>query len=497
MKKLYFFLIILFVINIVNAQPGTLDNTFGTNGIVISTRTGSANAISIQADGKIVTAGSLNCKIGVIRYNTNGTLDDTFGTNGVVSTHIGSFCSVAYAISIQTDGKIVVAGYSSDQNANNDDIVVIRYNLNGSLDSTFGTNGGVIITPVGYFMDDAYALSIQADGKIVVAGDTYNGTRSDIVIVRYNSDGSLDNTFGTNGIAISTRVGNANAMSIQTDGKIVIAGSSDYRFMVARYNSNGMIDNTFGTNGVVTTSIYSDDEANAMSIQTDGKIVVAGNSGYIKNAAVVRYNSDGTLDNTFGTNGIVTTSICQYNAINAISIQTDGKIIIAGYSFNGSKLDEISTVIRYNSEGKLDSIFGTNGIVATSIEEYNYAKAIAIQNDGKIVVVGYNSIKDPTYLIYYNYFAVVRYNGDDVSANEYLDKKRYLMYPNPANSQITIESTQKIFLLTICDIDGQELKRQQINNTRTQLDISNLASGIYFVKLISDKTFVVRKIIKE
>ena len=282
-----------------------------------------------------------------------GSLDTTFGTGGKVNTPIGSSYDVAYALGIQPDGRIVAAGYSS--NGSNYDFALVRYNTDGSLDTGFGT-GGKVTTPIGSSNDIANALGFQSDGRIVVAGSSYNGSNYNFALVRYNTDGSLDTGFGTGGI-VTTSIGSgyniAYALGIQPDGRIVVAGSycngSNYDFALVRYNADGSLDTGFGMAGKVTTPIGSGyDIAYALDIQSDGRIVVAGSSciGSNYDFALVRYNTDGSLDTGFGTGGIVTAPIGSSDdkAI-AIGIQSDGRIVAAGYSSNDSNYD--FALVRY------------------------------------------------------------------------------------------------------------------------------------------------------
>jgi uncharacterized delta-60 repeat protein len=247
----------------------------------------------------------------------------------------------------------VVAGYSS--NGSNYDFALVRYNTNGSLDTTFGT-GGIVITSMGSGYDIAYALGIQSDGRIVVAGSSYNGSNYDFALVRYNTDGSLDTTFGIKGI-VTTPIGSdddeALALGIQSDGRILAAGKSpngsNYDFALVRYNTNGSLDTTFGTDGIVTTPIGSGwDYANALGIGSDGRILAAGKSfnGSNYDFALVRYNADGSLDTTFGTSGIVTTPIGSYDTYAiALGIGSDGRILAAGSSDNGINVN--FALVRY------------------------------------------------------------------------------------------------------------------------------------------------------
>jgi uncharacterized delta-60 repeat protein len=395
------------------AAPGDLDPTFGTGGKVITPIGSSAynavRAVAIQPDGKIVTAGNVvraTYDFGLVRYNTDGSLDTTFGTGGKVVTPIGNSTDIAYAVAIQSNGKIVAAGTTVGSGTY--DFGLVRYNTDGSLDTTFGT-GSKIVTPIGSREDQAFAIAIQPDGKIVAVGYTnsYTGSSAndDFALVRYNTDGSLDTTFGTGGKVV-TPIGSigdvAYAVAIQSNGKIVAAGYSQSdiyntpeNFALVRYNVDGTLDTTFGTGGKVVTPIgdsYS--VARGVAIQPDGKIIAAGyTSGYTQDRyddfALARYNVDGTLDTTFGTGGIVITPAVTDDIAFAVAIQPDGKIIAAGYS---AAQNYDFTSVRYNTNGTLDTTFGTGGIVATSIgpgNDEDVAYGVAIQPDGKIIAAGY------------------------------------------------------------------------------------------------------------
>ena len=388
------------------AQSGSLDLSFGNNGIVttdIGTAIVRARSFAIQNDGKIVVVGDFgngsNDDIFVIRYNSNGSLDSTFDTDGKVTTAIGTSNDYATSIAIQSDGKIVVAGYSA--NGTNNDFAVVRYNANGGLDTSFDIDGKVTTAIGTGTYTGASSVAIQTDGKIVLAGYSFNGTKDDFAVIRYNSNGSLDSSFDTDG-KVTTTIGTADAIAssvtIQSDGKIVLAGYSfngtNKVFAAVRYNSNGSLDTSFDTDGKVTTAIGSgNDQANSSAIQNDGKIVVAGYSGNssFKDITVIRYNSDGSLDSSFDTDGKVVTGIGTSNSYaNSVVIQSDGKIVVAGYSGNGTNND--IAVVRHNPNGSLDTSFDTDGKVTTSTGTGNdIANSAAIQSNGKIVLAGYSN----------------------------------------------------------------------------------------------------------
>jgi len=213
--------------------------------------------------------------------NAAGSLDLTFGSSGIVTTDIGNSYDYAQALALQSDGKIVAAGYA--RIGGTEDFAMARYLTTGTLDITFG-NAGTVTTAIGSFTDEAYALGIQEDGKIVVAGRSNNGTNYDFAMARYLSDGTLDSTFGTAG-TVTTAIGSGHdyvhTLGIQTDGKIVLAGEYykdfNYYYTLARYFSDGTLDPSFGTGGIATTAIGNGfDYILALGIQTDGKIVAAG-----------------------------------------------------------------------------------------------------------------------------------------------------------------------------------------------------------------------------
>ncbi len=381
---------------------GSLDSSFSSDGKV-TTAIGSGNdsiwGVAIQPDGKIVVAGEShngsNDDLVVARYNSDGSLDMRFGDSGQKITTFGSSEDHGYGVVIQPDGKIVVAGDSN--NGSNYDFAVVRYNSDGSLDATFNSTGKVT-TAIGSGHDIGRSIALQPDGKIVVAGYSHNGSDYDFAVVRYNSDGSLDTTFNSTG-KVTTDISGATEFGygvvIQPDGKIVVAGASyngsDYDFAVVRYNSDGSLDTTLNSTGKVTTAVgASNDYGREIALQPDGKIIVAGYSDNGSNDvfAVVRYNSDGSLDTTFNSTGKVTTVVGSNDSFGyTVLLQSDGKIIVAGRSNNGS--DNDFAVVRYNSDGSLDTTFDSDGKIATDFGSgADSVYALALQSDGKIVASG-------------------------------------------------------------------------------------------------------------
>ncbi|HEY7986383.1 MAG TPA: cadherin-like domain-containing protein, partial [Methylophilaceae bacterium] len=383
---------------------GTLDHSFGVNGVAITNTligTGDssiANAIVLQADGKIVIAGTSitsggSSEFAVARYNTDGTLDTSFDSDGKVTTTLGAsaFDDVANSAVIQADGKIVVAGYSLDTNLNFE-FALVRYNTDGSLDTTFDSDGKVT-TAIGSSHSQAGSVTLQADGKILVAGYSTIGTTQDFTLVRYNTNGSLDTTFDGDGkvvIALGAGTGDspAHSVTVQADGKILVGGSSwngsNYDFALLRFNADGSLDTSFDGDGKVITDFGATEGGLAVQVQSNGKILLAGNSGTgnDRSFAIVRYNADGSLDTTFDGDGKVTTNIGAGNdTIYSLAVQPDGKIIVTGKSSGINSLD--FTVARYNSDGTLDTSFDANLLNGTPTYHQN-GSAVVLDSDVQI-----------------------------------------------------------------------------------------------------------------
>ncbi len=409
--------IVIGTYNLGAAQAGQLDQTFGTGGAVVTNfptnnQYDMAKAIAFQKDGKIVVAGYGGANVGITRYNSDGTLDTTFGTAGfIIASFSTSFYNTATAVGIQSDGKIVVAGRGD--NGADYDFGIMRFDSLGVLDSTFGTFGKTLTNFGFQYYDKAYAIAIQNNGKIILGGESNNGIDTSFALARY-INGNLDPSFGVNGLVTTDFNGHSdyvNSIAIQSDGKIIAAGVSlngaNGDFALARYDTTGALDNTFGINGKMTTDFINDNEgAQSVAIKPNGKIVLTGynrNNNYY-DFQTAQYNSNGTLDSSFGSNGGVMTDVLGTDQGYSTLIQEDGKILVCGTGGNGTNYNSI--VIRYNENGSLDSSFGTSGIVTTSfgIGTNAQGNAMTIQSDGKIVVAGYREIGS-------NYdYVVFRYN---------------------------------------------------------------------------------------
>ncbi|MCP4309551.1 MAG: hypothetical protein GY788_32675, partial [bacterium] len=254
-------------------------------------------------------------------------------------------------------------------NGTDDDIALVRYNADGTADTSFGGGDGIVTTAIGPGDDVAQSVTVQTDGKILVTGSSDNGADSDFTLIRYNADGTLDTSFGGTGIITTDITGpsdeGAESVAVQSDGKILVAGThdngSDNVFALVRYNNDGTLDSSFGGgDGIVTTTFgLSSHVAHSIALQPDGKILVAGqgDDGTGPDFTLARYNTDGTLDISFGAgDGFVTTDALGYEGGYSLDLQSDGRILVAGYTYSGGYYQLMQ--VRYNTDGALDTTYG-------------------------------------------------------------------------------------------------------------------------------------------
>lgn len=512
MKKLFTFTWVLSTF--AYAQTGSLDLSFDTDGKVttaIGTGSNSIYDIVLQADGKIVAVGNANNgtneDIALTRYNLDGSLDASFDGDGIVTTDLGLGDDIGYGIALQSDGKIIVAGESS--NGTNSDFVIVRYNTDGSLDNTFDGDG-YTRTDFDNFNDKARDVAIQSDGKIVAGGSAFIDTVYNYAAARYNTNGSLDNTFDTDG-KVNTLVtfnDQGNAIAIQSDGKILVAGVTlqlDFynAFGIVRYNTNGSLDNTFDGDGmVITTSISTfGEEIKAITLQSDGKIVVAGNAtptGPIR-FAVARYNTDGSLDNSFNSTGFHVANFGSvWDEARAVLIQPDGKILAGGLATSGSQRFGL---MLFNTDGTLYTTFGTSGKLMTSVGTSATVWSLAYTTDDKIVAGGTANTDG------FFDFAVARYGGSGTKGVNDITNGSLDVYPNPFVDQVKVgfelNSAEEISIQLI-DMEGKLVQRfmngQLLSSGNHEFVFQvneSMADGSYLLQISSNNGMAITKLIKK
>ncbi|GAB4144839.1 MAG: hypothetical protein Fur0046_22330 [Cyanobacteria bacterium J069] len=384
---------------------GSLDNSFNSRGTAVLDFRGTQvlrDAV-LQSDGKLILVGDSDSDFAVIRLNLNGTLDNSFAGDGSQSTNFGA-TETARKVLLQKDGRILVVGESTSTFGSSS-FAVARYRTDGSRDTSFSSDGRTS-TSLGAtaLVNDAL---LQEDGKLVVAG----GDGSAFTLVRYRTDGSLDRDFGDRGI-VRTRISNngvvgfsvAQKVLLQPDGKLLAVGTSNDDFALIRYNSNGSLDRNFGRSGVRTTDFggffSAVDAVTDAVLQPDGKILVVGTSG--GQVALARYNPNGSSDDSFSGNGRQTTNLGSNSTAKKVLLQPNGKILVLAVN-NGN-----AVLLRYNSNGSLDNSFDGNGRVTTDLDAADNNADIALQPNGDIVLAGTDvdfSDRD---------FSVRRYVGDRI-----------------------------------------------------------------------------------
>ena len=327
-----------------------------------------------------------------------GGLDPTFGDRGKVTTDFG-FIDLARDVALQpSDYKIVVVG-RTDSN-----FALARYHSDGSLDTSFGKGGKVVTDFFGD--DDGQGILVQPDGKIVVVGEVFAGaTSADFGLARYNSDGSLDTSFGDGGKVITDLGGFdlASKVALQRDGKIVVVGEAGPDFGVARYHRDGRLDQSFGDSGKLVTDFGGGNEvARAISIQRNGKILAAGFGGDSDgnlDFVLARYRNNGTLDVTFGKEGKVSTDFFGgIDAATGIAVQRNGSIVVTGSVMHTGKGNDDFGLVRYRRNGRVDSSFGDAGKGTTDFfgGSNDLAEDIAVMKNGDILLAGFVMNRLPT-----------------------------------------------------------------------------------------------------
>jgi uncharacterized delta-60 repeat protein len=425
---------------------GTLDTSWNGIGYVktpiLSPTSNSSGdygrAIAVQLDGKVVVAGVCNnatppattFSVCVARYNANGSLDATLNTTGTVTASLpgGDINHVNAAVALAPFGEIIVAATCRDTN-NRYQFCVYRFTKSGMLDTAFGSNG-VLMTTLATASNFSSSIAFQNDGRFIIGGIC--GTQ--ICAVRYPFDGNaIDTSFGNNGVLLNSATGSFNretfTMLIDTSDRISLAGScfvsSRPVFCLSRFTSNGLPDSSFGTNGVASTpDVPGDpDYAFAMTIQTDGKILLAGqafntvNGRSVFDFATVRYNANGTLDTAFGGIGSVVTRIADtVSVVRAVVEQADGKIVVAGHCRDFSPSGDRFCLVAYNADGTLDTSFNGSGVSKLLLGPQNsfavdQSYALAIGRDGKLYAVGECRRTTATGATSQYDFCVARYHG--------------------------------------------------------------------------------------
>lgn len=507
-----------------STASGLLDSSWGGDGITEApTGSGDNTALSMtqQKDGKILVAGPCyngsNSNFSVARFSSDGVPDASFGNMGSATTNVtdGDLLMQWGLLEVQSDGRIILGGEKVVGSVYL--VALSRFTKDGELDKTFGTDG-MVVTTHSDGDDGAYTGAVQNDDKIVVAGYSLNGSEYNGLVARYLPNGTIDSTFGTDGnVRLSYGTYNDfSTMAIQPDGKIVAAGrtykDSSNHILLVRLNPDGTMDQGFGTNGATLTNLSAgDDGAYSMALQKDGKIVLGGfvHPGTRYNAAVLRYNANGTPDLGFGVSGLFVKDSTprREEVLLYLALQPDGKILAGGYSdiFAGYSVDSTESMIfRLNVDGTLDNSFASNGILLSKFGVENpWAPVLGVQPSGKIIAamaMPFNGQYD---------IGVVRLESglslgvDPVAAGTSINTSR--VYPNrlAENSTVEFETVQsEVLQITLIDMQGndalviQQAKLTEPGRHSIRFNTRDLTSGAYILRISGERGEVDIKVTK-
>jgi len=509
MKKQYFSSLITFFLcfGYTHAQnAGDLDISFGTGGLAdidLGEGNNYCRSIALQTDQKLVLFGKAEIdglyRPTLVRLNTDGALDESFGSAGIAVGDLlfdATHHEEARSLVIQPDGKFLCV-YCTDFFESS--YTITRFNVDGSIDTDFGTAGSMETAPCSFF-NRPRSILLQADGNILVLGF---GRNSAIGVnrwtaVRFTPSGDLDITFDGDGIWIrepSEQTAGAFDAVQQPDGKIVIAGNDSYlnenewsenRCMLIRLNLDGSYDNTFAEEGI---GIYDVSESGAspmaVALQGDGSILMAGSTSTLDtglDALLVRVTPDGELDSTFGIDGFITSGLPDTDRAQSMVVMQDGNIMLGGL-YHGLGLVVPGLLIKYSADGIQDMSFGNEDGYSTTQNSTGvyYGEEIIQQADGKIVLAGSN-VQGANYT---RYFSASRFLIDDVNTvlENGSNNPVVTVYPNPACDQIFIrfkdDVLRDVTLLSIIDHAGKWVWQSAQVRQNISVDVAHLSEGIY------------------
>jgi len=401
--------------------------------------------LEITSDGKIVAVGitydvTWAATTLVMRFNPDGSIDQTFANNGIFTFSLDAEANI-FDLVIRPNGKILMVGSTTDYNVYN--FLILQLNEDGTPDDSFGVNGVVVkkFSPVTNFYEDhAYAVALMEDGRFVVAGKSHDLQYNfSPIVARFNENGTVDETFGTNGAAripVLEVENDFDGVLVQPDGKIVATGHIANNFLsfamlVARFLPDGTLDQTFDSDGVLNW-VYSgvDDEGYDIVLTENNEYLITGFTTTVTfnySMLMIKLDQQGSFVSDFGTNGVVMADYGTYDVGSKVIVQGDGKILVGGGSGTAPPGDSDFAFWRYLPDGTLDQTFGTDGMAKVQFfGNYDEALSIALQSDGKIIAVGKanNGINHD--------FAMIRlYNDISIGVND-MEKSSVLISPNPA-----------------------------------------------------------------
>lgn len=443
--KIIVLTLVLFFTVLVNAQlPGDLDPSYADEGIKkipVGNASAFGQSLVIQPDGKSIVAitasNGTNNDFALLRLNPDGEPDHDFGDEGIIFTDFAGKTDSPQSVTLDSSGRIIVTGYVD--NGTSFDFGVARYLPDGSPDLSFGEQG-LVTTTLG-ITAFAETVTVQKDQKIIAGGYALNPVtlKNEFTLVRYQENGDRDSTFHEDGIVMTDMVigaGVANAVLVQDDGKILLAGQVfnelDFTWVVgvARYHPNGDLDESWHEDGIVYyASPFTLHTITSMVIDHEGRVVVGGFNGTAPSNTLftlARFQTNGIPDGSLAGDGMVILSFGgQNNQITSLAVQPDGKILAGGSTSFGNEVRFV--VARFLEEGSFDATFGEGGVVVTEIGELAGIKSIALQSDGKLLVAGESFDGNKFVVTTARYITGLSTDTDPVFKNA-----GFGLYPNPA-----------------------------------------------------------------
>ncbi|MBK9176635.1 MAG: hypothetical protein IPM46_09940 [Flavobacteriales bacterium] len=481
------------------AQPGTLDPEFSGDGMLLwnaNAWSDEINAVTVQSDDKVVGAGYWGdgnyASVLVQRLMPDGTPDPGFGLGGVVATPAQAFFHYGYGVGVQSDGRIVVAGLSYDENMDGN-VVLLGYTENGVLDISFGDNG-FVNTDLGggeFTFQAAYAMRVLPDDRILIMG--VEG-ESGLMCARFDADGGLDTGFGTNGVASAgVPFSTGLCLDVADDGSIIAGGfsvSKESDWLLARFDSDGVLMPGFGNGGIVAINLNGGgaEPVRGVCFTADGGVAACGyrsNTGSDDAPAVALLDANGELVSGFGTNGVqlMPFTAPQWGQARSIAAQPGGKLLVAGFrARTGSTADNDFLLYRLLSDGSFDPSFAGAGQVYTDISGSNdRAYAMALAPDGAIVLAGYGTDDDKS-------TAYARYlNDSGMGLRDPVNRATIIAYPNPATDHVRVQLREpgRVDAVELVGVDGRTIPVLWIRQSDaiTVRFSPSLAPGPYLLRL--------------
>lgn len=476
------FFLLLLPCNVIHAQDGSPDNSFDLDGVVITDFNSPdevCRVLAQQADGKILAAGSYNSSthriVCLARYNADGSLDTGFDSDGKTEYNHGTNVEI-YDMVIQNDGKILlVGGYSSN------DLFMARFNVNGSLDTSFNHNG-IMEPDLGGFNETAYSVLLQSDQKIVVGAYSALTASVSFALARFMPDGAIDSSFNQTGKTFNhfnSHTAIVRSICLQADGKILAAGSranaSDNDILLVRYLPNGTLDSSFGSSGIVIKDLGNWESAYSVMVEPNGKILLAGSTATLsgdEDFVGLRFMADGSPDLSFNGTGHLITNMGGMDRAHSVQRLHSGKILLGGTDANGK-----FALARYLSNGSLDLSFNSTGKVLTNL---GFSFDMILQQDGKILMGGFKvngSLSE---------FCVIRYQqSNPLSINEAGYPFNGSFFPNPSSGFLSLES-ETASELHVFDLHGKLILNKEIRQGSNRYDLCALPAGCYLLKIYRD-----------